>query len=525
MSDLDRAALAGPQGAGQGFSSPEESDHLEKIRSILEQHPAVADAQVEPRGRHDGQREVVAFLRPDLAYIHAKDARASLTKEARHQSVTHWSSIFDALYNREPPSHDPTLNFVGWVDTATGENFSAEEMQQWLSDAVRGILSLEPRRLLEIGCGTGMILYRVAPHCEHYHATDTSRQAVDQLANRRDLEASQGGLPPNVTLEQVSADELRPRSGNFDVIVINSAIQYFPSLEYLYTLLQDLAESLPDGGAIYLGDVRSLPLLESFYTDVLLAGADDGESLEHLVERVTTQRLSESELAIDPAFFVALRAHIPRVARVDILPKRGRGTSEAFHYRYQVILRIGEPSLVPPEPSHASWLSWRDVGSSMETLRRRLTETPEVLALADIPNARNDRSQAIFNLIKGGDVETVSDLRRQLEKALSQDIGVEPEDLWSLARELGYVVEWSWARHDARGHFDVHLTRGDLVAKTHAVRWPELAGPPFATGNWSTLATRPIGHLLSTLPAEARAHLEDRLSGGLVPDRYELQLG
>jgi len=34
---------------------------------------------------------------------------------------------------------------------------------------------------LELGCGTGMLLFRIAPLCEHYHAVDVSASAIDHV--------------------------------------------------------------------------------------------------------------------------------------------------------------------------------------------------------------------------------------------------------------------------------------------------------------------------------------------------------
>ena len=44
---------------------------------------------------------------------------------------------------------------------------------------------------------------------------------------------------------------------------MNSVIQYFPDLEYFMKVLEGAVESVRPGGAVFVGDVRSLPLLES----------------------------------------------------------------------------------------------------------------------------------------------------------------------------------------------------------------------------------------------------------------------
>ena len=60
---------------------------------------------------------------------------------------------------------------------------------EWRSAAVDRIMALQPRRVLEIGAGSGLVLSQIAPHCEHYVATDMSAVAIDNLA--RSLEQLQ----------------------------------------------------------------------------------------------------------------------------------------------------------------------------------------------------------------------------------------------------------------------------------------------------------------------------------------------
>ncbi len=52
-------------------------------------------------------------------------------------------------------------------------------------------------------------------------------------------------------------------------------MQYFPNVEYSRRVLQGVVDSLTDGGALFVGDVRSLPLLEAFHTSVQMDQAPD----------------------------------------------------------------------------------------------------------------------------------------------------------------------------------------------------------------------------------------------------------
>ena len=117
--------------------------------------------------------------------------------------------------------------------------------------------------------GTGLLLFRVAPHTHAYHATDFSGVALEHIRRHA------AGLP-QVSLAEREADQLDDYAGaGFDVVVVNSVAQYFPDLDYLLRVLEGAAAALRPGGRIFLGDVRSLPLAGAFHASVELARAPE----------------------------------------------------------------------------------------------------------------------------------------------------------------------------------------------------------------------------------------------------------
>jgi amino acid adenylation domain-containing protein len=253
--------------------------------------------------------------------------------------VSQWGVIFDELYGEETLAADPTFNVSGWRSTATGEPLPEAEMREWLDDTVSRILSLEPRRalnVLEIGCGTGLILFRVAPRCTSYLGTDVSARA---------LAAVQTHLAslPQVRLEHRPADRFDGiADGSLDLVILNSVVQYFPDLEYLERVLTRAVRAVRPGGAIFLGDLRSRSLLPAFYAWVERARAGGDLEPEELAARVRERARRETELAVDPDFFAALQERLPAIGRIDVHPKRCRARNELTLFRYQVVLRIGE---------------------------------------------------------------------------------------------------------------------------------------------------------------------------------------
>jgi ubiquinone/menaquinone biosynthesis C-methylase UbiE len=230
----------------------------------------------------------------------------------------------EKLYHQLPSDWNPTFNISGWNSSYSGEPIPAAQMQEWLDGTVERIVSLKPTRVLEIGCGTGLLLFQIAPHCDRYWGIDFSKAALNYIQNV--LERPEYQLP-QVTLLQRTADNFEGIEGEtFDAVIINSVIQHFPSIDYLVQVLTNAVEVVEPGGFIFLGDLRSLPLLKAFHTSIELHKSPTSLSLDRLRQRVQQQTMQEEELVIDPAFFMALKQHFPKISHVQIQPKRGYST-------------------------------------------------------------------------------------------------------------------------------------------------------------------------------------------------------
>src|SRR6185436_3123459 len=91
--------------------------------------------------------------------------------------VNLWDTLFEQTY-RQDRAEVPTFTIAGWKSSYTGQPIPAEEMRAWVEATVTRILALQPRRVLEIGCGRGLLLARIAPHCERYTGTDFAETAI-----------------------------------------------------------------------------------------------------------------------------------------------------------------------------------------------------------------------------------------------------------------------------------------------------------------------------------------------------------
>jgi amino acid adenylation domain-containing protein len=459
-----------------------------EIESVLAAHPAVREAVVELRGAGVDQR-LVAWVVP------AREPAA----ESGGEPVAQWQKVFDQTFQAPESGGEETFNIVGWNSSYTGLPIPAPEMREWLDATVERILALRPRRVLEIGCGTGLILFRVAPHCERYVATDFSASALEWVRERA------GGLP-QVVLDQRTADDFRGIDpGSFDLVILNSVAQYFPGVDYLLRVLEGAVAAVRAGGHVLAGDLRSLPLLPVFHASVQLARAahaGDTDGMSELHRRAARRQAEEKELVIDPALFDALRRQWPRVGHAEALLKRGVHRNELTRFRYDAVLHV-EPHVRGMREVDVPWITWHE---GLD-LRSRLEEQPELLAVADVPDDRVAEDLETLAAFEGDG--NAGELRQRL--AAQPPRGVDPEAVWALAAETGYEAEIGPARSGAAGRFDVVLRlRGTGLLRPKA---PEIVSRP-----WESYTNRPVQDARAgRIAAELRSHLKAKLPPYMVP--------
>ena len=201
---------------------------------------------------------------------------------------------------------------------------------------------------------------------------------------------------------------------HFDTVVINGVTQYFPHIEHLVKVLEGALNAVEPGGVIFVGDVRSLPLLEPFQLSVELFRASDDVPAERLWQTVKRNVAQEEELVVDPAFFSAICHRLTKIDRADILLKRGWAENELIRFRYDVILYV-KPQEQPRLAT--AWLDWSKENLTLSSVRELLKSSePRTLGIARVPNARVlPEYRAAASLARGGRTETARALRDAIE--------------------------------------------------------------------------------------------------------------
>ncbi len=419
---------------------------LGEIEAALNSHEQVQESLVIVR-EHAAQKQLLGYVVPRQA--------ESEQVEAQHSHIEHWQQLYQTLY-RQGPGISSHFNIVGWNSSYTGEPIAADEMRIWVEQTVAQLTALGPSRVLEIGCGTGLLLTRLAPRCASYTGVDFSAEVLAQLEPfvRQHEELN------HVHLRQGLAHEISfAADDSVDLVVLNSVVQYFPNINYLVQVLEEAVRVTRPAGHIFIGDVRSLPLMEPYHTSVQLHKADAETSLNELRQRISQAMRNDKELLVSPALLDHIARTWPKIGRAKVTLKPGAYDNELSRFRFDATLTVGEKQKVA-EPEH--WIDWDESGYWRHEVRKAMLENPSVAAgLRGVKDQRVAAAVAAVHLLRTTPTEIMT--AGQLQSAIAGSSGADPEETMQFARSLG--VEHVWQGFDSEAVYSL-IFRPQWVAQS-----------------------------------------------------------
>ncbi|MFN2446674.1 MAG: amino acid adenylation domain-containing protein [Vicinamibacterales bacterium] len=475
---------------------------LGEIESTLLAHPSVREAVVTALDDTEQGKRLVAYIIPEMGEASVDESSGALDRE----QLSEWEGVWNHIYAQAEAARDQTFNIIGWNDSYTRTPFSDEEMRDWVEATVARIRALAPTRVWEIGCGTGLILHRVAPGCTEYLGTDHSGTVVEAL------DRQVAGVLPQVRIARCAAHEPPPGlTQRFDLVILNSVAQYFPTVDYLLNVLELAVSSVRDGGTVFLGDIRNLQLLDAFHASVQTYQASDETPVKALAERVRRAVTQDQELVVHPELFAALPRRLPRIHEVEINLKRGSHLNELTRFRYDVVLRVGGGRRAGTPALEAS----EDIGGvAIGRWLRALDARGGTIS--DLPNARVQSECLLSKLLQSSDApSTVGELRRTSANRSLR--GIEPEALFAIQPELQRRIVISPSASGRPDTFDL-----TVPAETGSLATPSSAASRRPDASfWRLRANSPLqASFTRRLMPRIRTFLQERLPDFMVPSAF-----
>jgi amino acid adenylation domain-containing protein len=472
-----------------------------EIECALDQHPSVEKSIVVARVIRSGEKKIAA-------YVAKSNRKADESNGQGETQIDEWEQIYEQLYTGNGDQRDETFDLVGWNSSYTGAPLTREEMEEQIDATVSRIETLGARRILEIGCGTGLLLLRLAGNCTRYVGTDFSRAALAQVGRQAAARNwSHVELWPRRADDFTGVDP-----GAFDLVVLNSVVQYFPGMPYFLRVLEGAIRAVRPGGFVYIGDVRHRGLLRLLHAGIELARADSMTSAGELRVRVERRDRQERELVLDPEFFAALPGHFSGVTAAAVELRRGRHQNELTRFRYDALLEINGP---PRPRAQAASRNWDGLGELAELEHQLQRSSALALHVSNVPNARLLLENQRLMWLDGA---RANELLCQCPSE-AQVSGVDPEQVWALASQTGYRVQLTWPENGAADRFDIHCARdGD----TAGPGWTAIAEPsPPRVRPWNEYANQPtLATAESRETQKLREFLRRRLPEYMVPATF-----
>ncbi|KKD61765.1 hypothetical protein RN22_03865 [Grimontia sp. AD028] len=322
------AAVMGIVKAGATYVPIEIGSPASRVRNIL--------AQVDKANR---QTSMVTCQSQLNSFRHAKWLDGNIDRfivmDALSRRLPVESDNFtetQAMFDHIAESATDEITAGGFRSIYTGRCFKQHQVDRY-RDHVVGLCAPSLNKeahVLELGCGSGLIAFEIAPLVERYYAIDPSEVTLE--ANR----AKQSDTLPGLSFQQGFAhEELDIPPESLDLILLASTAQFFPGYCYTESVIASLVTLLKPSGKIVFCDLPDLGQKDTLEASLVTHHATDPENTN-----AAWQQDLEKPLYFHQAFFEELSATIGSLSQ-PVFTSRENDFDDELQYRFDVVIQKG----------------------------------------------------------------------------------------------------------------------------------------------------------------------------------------
>lgn len=291
-------------------------------------------------------------------------------QESDLEHIDAWKKLYQKLYDNKSINEQ---NFIGWESSFTGEEIPESEMYDWQEDIVYKIGDVKNKHILEIGLGTGLIAEKLLPSCASYTGLDFSNEVILYAQNRFKIYGEK------LKLLNIQADDVKNLNDTFDVIILNSVVQYFPSANYLRDVVTQCFGKLNSGALFFIGDIRDYRYEDIYHFD-MLSHKNKIENPAEVFTLINQCKSQERELLVSPNYLLSIVNECNSLFSCEFYKKAGEASNEMVLYRYDMTIKMEKP-----KSNDLLWLDWQLFPVTASMLDERLKSgKDECIAIKNI---------------------------------------------------------------------------------------------------------------------------------------------
>lgn len=283
----------------------------------------------------------------------------------------------------------------GFFNSYNGEPFSEGEVEEYVEHVIE---LAKPYlhtggRVLEVGCGSGLISFKLAGLADEVIGMDPSELTLDY---NRD-QASRLGIS-NLSFVHGFAHELTQKlKGEFDLIVIASTAHFFPGHHYTIDIIAQCMNLLREGGVLVMADLPDLGQKERFR-----------ESLEQHRQSHGNQGRSrtniDTELYFNEEFFKYVQHRSEHALHYEVIHRKPQRIPNELQYRMDVVLSKQGAKKLQAEGAKQFWTAYHMEQFSDEPIHSTATSNDRAYVIftsgsTGVPKGVTVNHRPVINLI------------------------------------------------------------------------------------------------------------------------------